>query len=150
MVLSRLDSFQCVFTLLFTLSSCCSAVTATACNCGGQLCHCVLLEGTSNCQRGKMIYLVIPVPFLPRVVLHYCIAILQATNEKPEEWIPVSLKKRHGWKQFASISKQQALATRFLLSEIWFIFYTVRQYRWLLVWLHGTGLFDEPQLGDTG
>lgn len=65
-----------------------------------------------------MIYLVIPVPFLPRVILHYCIAILQATNEKPEEWIPVSLKKHHGWKQFASISKQQALAARFLLSEI--------------------------------
>lgn len=41
-----------------------------------------------------MIYLVILVPFLLSVTLHYYIAVLKAKNEKSEERIPASLLKK--------------------------------------------------------
>jgi len=72
----------------FSVSTCSSALTVSLEG------ICVLLEGSSNCQKGKMIYLVILVPFLLSVTLHYYIAVLKAKNEKSEERIPASLLKK--------------------------------------------------------
>lgn len=63
------------------------------CLIGGQLNSCILLEGFSNCQRGKT-DLACYSSFLRSVILHYCIAILKAKNEKSEEWIPLTLLKK--------------------------------------------------------
>lgn len=54
------------FTLRFALSACYFAVTGSMCLLGGQLNSCVLLEGFSNCQRGKTDLACYSGPFPPK------------------------------------------------------------------------------------
>lgn len=65
--------------------------TRSMCPCS-QLKSCILLEAFRNCQRGKA-DVVCSCSFPRNVILHYCITVLKAKNEKSQEWVSVTFVK---------------------------------------------------------